>query len=94
MMNSVFCLVILLDSRCYSLLIGTIHWNLIVIRYLYLLLFLMAAIDADYKTMAKWAARFALGLSSSFPGPMVAPENIEHEDDIGMYLFIIVLILS
>lgn len=34
------------------------------------------------QTMAKWAARFALGLSNSYPGPMIAPEDIGHEDDI------------
>jgi hypothetical protein len=37
--------------------------------------------------MAKWAARFALGLSNSYPGPMIAPENILHEDDIGSSRF-------
>jgi hypothetical protein len=44
--------------------------------------------------MAKWAARFALGLSNSVPGPMIAPENIEHEDDISMHSFFIALVLS
>jgi RNA-dependent RNA polymerase len=34
--------------------------------------------------MAKWCARFALGLSNSVPGVMVADEDIHHEDDVGM----------
>jgi hypothetical protein len=44
--------------------------------------------------MAKWAARFALGLSNSYPGPMIASENIEHEDDISLCLFFLALILA
>lgn len=35
--------------------------------------------------MAKWAARFALGFSNSYPGPAIAPENILYEDDISSY---------
>ena len=32
--------------------------------------------------MAKWAARFALGLSNSVPGLRLKQENIRFEDDI------------
>ncbi|KAI0711161.1 RNA dependent RNA polymerase-domain-containing protein [Cerioporus squamosus] len=34
------------------------------------------------QTMAKWAARFALGLSNSVPGLRLEPPHIEFEDDI------------
>ena len=33
--------------------------------------------------MAKWAARFALGLSNSVPGIRLKPANVKFEDDIG-----------
>ena len=44
--------------------------------------------------MAKWAARFALGLSNSYPGPMISPENIGHEDDISLFSFCTALSLT
>ena len=31
--------------------------------------------------MTKWAARTALGLSTSFPGPVLLPENIISVED-------------
>ncbi|RDX54626.1 hypothetical protein OH76DRAFT_1341007 [Lentinus brumalis] len=34
------------------------------------------------QTMAKWAARFALGLSNSVPGLRLEPQGIEFQDDI------------
>ncbi|KAG5653736.1 hypothetical protein H0H81_010993 [Sphagnurus paluster] len=34
------------------------------------------------QAMSKWAARTALGLSNSIPGPIIEPENILHIDDI------------
>ncbi|RDB26117.1 RNA-dependent RNA polymerase 1 [Hypsizygus marmoreus] len=34
------------------------------------------------QSMTKWAARTALGLSSSVPGPVIEPENILEEEDI------------
>jgi RNA-dependent RNA polymerase len=35
--------------------------------------------------MTKWAARTALGLSNSVPGPILDAENILYEDDIGAF---------
>jgi len=34
--------------------------------------------------MTKWAARFALGLSNSVPGPLLDPSNILDEPDISL----------
>ncbi|KAJ7076077.1 RNA dependent RNA polymerase-domain-containing protein [Mycena belliarum] len=32
--------------------------------------------------LCKWASRFALGLSNSVPGPVIAPEDVDQMDDI------------
>ncbi|KAF7300712.1 Dimethylaniline monooxygenase [Mycena chlorophos] len=36
----------------------------------------------SHQLLCKWASRFALGLSSSVPGPIIMPENAEEIDDI------------
>jgi hypothetical protein len=37
------------------------------------------------QTMAKYASRFALGLSNSVPGIMVDPSNLRFIDDISQF---------